>query len=69
MFVLCNTCAHPVRCSNMERCLQGKIEASSNPSLDVKLEPQHVNTSQGDRMTSTPKKPSPKAKLKKVVKK
>jgi len=49
--------------------LQGKVTPPANPSLDVKPKPQHVNTSQGDRMTSTPKKPSPKAKLKKVVKK
>jgi len=57
---LCDICAYPVRCSNMERCLQGKVTPPANPSLDVKPKPQHVNTES---------KPKMKSKLKKVVKK
>ena len=49
--------------------MQGKVTPAPNPSLDVKPKPQHVNTSQGDRMTGSETKPKRKSKLKKVVKK
>lgn len=49
--------------------MQGKVTPPANPSLDVKPKPQHVNTSQGDRMTGTPTKPKMTSKLKKAVKK